>query len=144
MPGERHLLGLSCLHLPNTYEKRGKSRKAKTQPHFTHSICLSWFHFSAAAAHSCLGGGSGPEEVAVGDGGGIWQVFEPGPFCSGSPNRQLEAPCVQLLSGGKAGCLRGGPWAGGGLHSLLFGSGCRIFKETRSKPEECGQKAVRV
>lgn len=105
MPGEKPpgpTLSPFAKHLRETREICGKAGvcSAETQPHSTPpSSCLWWFQFSAAAAHSCLGGGSGPGE-AVGAGGGIWKVFEPGPFCPASQNRPSGgSPCEAFIWG---------------------------------------------
>lgn len=76
-PGERCSLCLPRFHVPNTHKKRGKSVERPEcaqlrccpypRPHprpSTNGLC--WFHFSATAAHSCLGNESRPEETASG------------------------------------------------------------------------------
>lgn len=49
--------------------------------------CLCWFHFSAAAAYSCLGNGSGPRVAAVGVGVEQGMFFESGPLLPLQPEQ---------------------------------------------------------
>lgn len=54
---------------------KGQCAQLRCGPTQRPPACLYWFHFPTAAAHSCLGDGSGPGEAAAGGGSGIWHVF---------------------------------------------------------------------
>lgn len=91
-------------HPQEAREIRGKARVCLVEmlpsPCPPPCSCLCWFYFSAAAAHSCLGNGSGPREAAVGGRSGIWYVFEPESLCPSSQSRQPVGPLSAVFGWG--------------------------------------------
>ena len=82
-------------HLQEMRQICGKARVCSAEmrpPTPTHpsANCLCWFHFSAAAAHSCLGNGSGLGKQPQGGGGGIGHVFWSWTFLPWQPKQAVS------------------------------------------------------